>query len=52
VNLPKNQQIGSALPIQDINYGCANILAQTCSSRQYCWALLSFGSKVNCNTVA
>jgi hypothetical protein len=29
VNLPKNLEIGSALPIQEINYGCDNILAQT-----------------------
>jgi hypothetical protein len=40
VNPPKNLQIRAALPIQEINYGCANILAQTCAFRQYCWALL------------
>jgi hypothetical protein len=40
VNPPKNPQIRAALPIQEINYGFANILAQTCSFRQYCWALL------------
>jgi hypothetical protein len=40
VNPPKNPQIRAALPIQEINYGCANILAQTCYFLQYYWALL------------
>jgi hypothetical protein len=40
VNPPKNLQIRSALPIQEINYGSSNILAQTCYFRQYYWALL------------
>jgi hypothetical protein len=33
VILPKNPPIGSALPIQDINYDPANKLALTCSFR-------------------
>jgi hypothetical protein len=37
VNLPKNQKIGSALPIQEINDDSANILAQTYYFRQYFW---------------
>jgi hypothetical protein len=33
VNLPKIRKIGTALPIQDINYDSANILALTCPFR-------------------
>ncbi len=40
VNPQKYPQIRDVLPIQEINYGSANKLAQTCSFRQYCWALL------------
>ncbi len=42
MNPPKNPQIRSAWPLQEINYGSANtILAQTSSFRHYYWALLS-----------
>jgi hypothetical protein len=37
VNPHKNLQILSAMPIQEINYSTAIILAQMCYFRQYYW---------------
>jgi hypothetical protein len=40
----KNPQIRSTLPIQNIKYGSANILTQTCSFRQILLGLIVFVS--------